>query len=114
MSATVSPLGTFYSSVKKRMTKPKLFTFLCALGVIAVTLSGCARPPLIIEPYATQIPDSATAPVIGYIVNTDTKKFHLPSCSKAEKINEKNKKIVTNSRDELLAKQYSPCGICKP
>ena len=49
-----------------------------------------------------------------YILNTNTRKFHLPSCSSAEDILPANRQDYTGSRDELIAQGYSPCGRCKP
>ena len=49
-----------------------------------------------------------------YILNTNTKKFHYPTCSSVSQMSKKNKKAVTASRDEIIADGYSPCGNCKP
>lgn len=49
-----------------------------------------------------------------YILNTNTKKFHYPTCNSVSQMAEKNKKAVTASRDEIIADGYSPCGNCKP
>jgi DNA-entry nuclease len=55
--------------------------------------------------------DSATQ---TYILNTNSKKFHLESCSSAEDIKESNKEIFTGNRQQLIDDGYSPCGSCKP
>lgn len=49
-----------------------------------------------------------------YIVNTNTKKFHNPSCSSVKDTSAKNRKEVTESRDTLVQQGYEPCGKCKP
>lgn len=49
-----------------------------------------------------------------YILNTSSKKFHDPGCSGAATIKEQNKQTYTGSRDDLIAEDYTPCGICKP
>lgn len=49
-----------------------------------------------------------------YILNTNTKKFHYSSCGSAKKIKDSNKDTYTGSRDELIARGYSPCGNCDP
>ncbi|MBQ9940583.1 MAG: MBL fold metallo-hydrolase [Clostridia bacterium] len=46
-----------------------------------------------------------------YALNTKSKKFHYPSCSKGPT---KNKEYFTGTRDELIAQGYSPCGSCNP
>ena len=62
-------------------------------------------------------PDSSLSPQDSqrdYILNTSTKKFHLPGCSSVEQMNEANRQDYTGSRDDLIALGYSPCGRCKP
>lgn len=49
-----------------------------------------------------------------YILNTNSKKFHRPSCKLARDISEKNKKNYSGSREELINRGYKPCGSCKP
>lgn len=58
---------------------------------------------------------ASTEPEIhSYVLNTNTMKFHLPSCSKAEQISEKNRKDYSGTRDDVLSMGYEPCGICEP
>lgn len=49
-----------------------------------------------------------------YIVNKNTKKFHLPDCSSVQRMKEKNRLEVTCTREELLDQGYQPCDNCKP
>lgn len=49
-----------------------------------------------------------------YILNVKNKKFHKPDCSAASDISSANKQDFTGIRDQLIARGYSPCGICKP
>ncbi|WP_303865351.1 DNA/RNA non-specific endonuclease [Senegalimassilia anaerobia] len=49
-----------------------------------------------------------------YILNVKNKKFHKPDCSAASDISSANKQDFTGTRDQLIAKGYSPCGIYKP
>lgn len=49
-----------------------------------------------------------------YILNVKNKKFHKPGCSAASDISNANKQDFTGTRDQLIARGYSPCGICKP
>lgn len=49
-----------------------------------------------------------------YILNTNSKKFHYPSCSSVDSMSEANKKKYTGTRDALIADGYDPCGRCKP
>lgn len=49
-----------------------------------------------------------------YVINRNTKKFHLPSCSSAGDISAENKAYFTGSREELIAAGYEPCKRCNP
>lgn len=49
-----------------------------------------------------------------YVLNTNTKKFHYPSCGSAGRIAAKNYAESNQSRDSLIAQGYSPCGNCDP
>lgn len=49
-----------------------------------------------------------------YILNTNTKKFHYPSCSSVKQMKVSNKKEYTGSRDDLIAQGYDPCKKCNP
>ena len=47
-----------------------------------------------------------------YILNTNSGKFHLPSCSSVDDMDESNKKEVSSTISEMEAQGYSPCGRC--
>lgn len=49
-----------------------------------------------------------------YVLNTNTGKFHYPSCSSVDEIKETNKSHYHGTRDELIEQGYSPCGRCHP
>ncbi len=49
-----------------------------------------------------------------YILNTNSKKFHSPSCSSVNKMAEKNKQEYSGDKNDLISQGYSACGICKP
>ncbi|MGI6506783.1 MAG: ComEC/Rec2 family competence protein [Saccharofermentanales bacterium] len=56
-----------------------------------------------------------TKPIgVTYIANKNTKKFHYPDCHSVTRMKESNKWYFTGTRDELIAKGYSPCGNCNP
>lgn len=58
--------------------------------------------------------DSDTANEDTYIVNTNTGKFHKPSCRSVKQMKESNKSERTTTRDELIAEGYEPCKNCNP
>lgn len=49
-----------------------------------------------------------------YVLNTNSKKFHLPDCSGAASMSPANRQDYTGTRQSLLDQGYSPCGTCKP
>lgn len=49
-----------------------------------------------------------------YVINTNTKKFHRPSCSSVGQMSDVNKKETDKSRDELISAGYEPCKRCSP
>lgn len=51
---------------------------------------------------------------LTYILNTNTRKFHVPSCSSVKKMSDTNKEIFKGIRENLTAEGYSPCKICNP
>ncbi|MDO4977999.1 MAG: DNA/RNA non-specific endonuclease [Eubacteriales bacterium] len=60
-------------------------------------------------------PGEKPEPVSGkYVLNENTKKFHVPSCGSVNQMAEGNRKYYDGSRDKLIADGYSPCGNCKP
>ena len=51
---------------------------------------------------------------LDYVLNTNTKKFHLPDCSSVSDMKDKNKQVYHGSREDLLTLGYEPCGNCHP
>lgn len=49
-----------------------------------------------------------------YVLNTSSKKIHLPDCSGVKNISSKNKKEYQGTKAELEKTGYTACGICKP
>ena len=62
-------------------------------------------------------PDSATSPdraVHDYVINTNTGKFHEPSCSSVKQIKDANRWDFTGTREEVIEMGYEPCKRCNP
>ena len=49
-----------------------------------------------------------------YVVNTNTGKFHYPSCSSADDIKAENRWDYHGTRDDLINMGYVPCKRCDP
>ena len=48
-----------------------------------------------------------------YILNTNNKKVHVPTCSSAKQMLDGNKKEYNGEIDDILAQGYVKCGICR-
>lgn len=49
-----------------------------------------------------------------YVLNTNTMKFHYPSCSSVDQMKEKNKEIYIGNREDIINMGYVPCKRCNP
>lgn len=75
------------------------------LALVLALTAGCgmfAAPPV------------QTAQQTTYILNLSTGKFHLPACPSVSQMKDSNKLAFTGSRENLLARGYSPCLRCGP
>lgn len=66
-----------------------------------------AAPPA--ETVSQEVPQGST-----YILNTNTKKFHIPSCSSVKQMKDSNKQEYTGSREDVISMGYDPCKRCYP
>lgn len=55
-----------------------------------------------------------TSAVRTYVLNTNSKKFHNPDCTGILHMKASNRQEITDTRENLIAQGYSPCGICNP
>lgn len=51
---------------------------------------------------------------VKYVLNTNSKKFHLPNKSCSNNIKEENRAETSKTKEVLLFEGYSACGTCKP
>ncbi len=54
------------------------------------------------------------APEQTYVLNTKTKKFHLPDCPSVEDMTPGNRQDVQDTREDLIQMGYAPCKRCNP
>ena len=74
-------------------------------------------PPVVVStPVLEPDPEPVIQEPVGtdYVLNTNTKKFHYPSCGSVKKMKDKNKDFFTGTRDEVISQGYDPCGNCHP
>lgn len=50
----------------------------------------------------------------AYVLNTNSKVFHLPSCRVVPRISPENYSTSNGSRTDIIGLGYSACGICHP
>ena len=83
-------------------------------GVLFNVYCYNVQPGIAID-YATgESWEAADVETAAYVLNTNTRKFHLPSCSVAERISDAYRAEYTGSREELIAQGYEACQRCKP
>lgn len=63
---------------------------------------------------STQAPTETEPTGQTYVLNTNTHKFHYPTCSSADDIKASNRKEYTGSREDVIAQGYVPCKRCNP
>ncbi len=118
--ATVEAVRAFQSDqrltadgIAGRMTVAALFA-----GSNVAVITPTATPSPTPRPTPTPRPASASysSPSSGttYVLNTNTGKFHRPSCSDVKKIKSYNRRDFTGTRSEVINMGYSPCGHCNP
>lgn len=64
-----------------------------------------APAPVVVTP----IPVSA-----GYVLNTNTMKFHYSWCSSVSEMSYRNRQDSYDSRESIIARGYVPCKRCNP
>lgn len=61
---------------------------------------------------AESAPAAGQTASVAYILNTSSKKIHMPTCSFVEKTDAENREETNKSLEELEADGYMPCGTC--
>ena len=64
---------------------------------------------VVAAPEKAEIPDGTT-----FVLNTNTRKFHLTTCSSVHEMKASNRSYTTKSAETLVNSGYKPCGKCKP
>ena len=49
-----------------------------------------------------------------YVYSINSTKFHHPNCPSVKRMNASNRRTVTATRQEMLARGFSPCSNCNP
>ena len=67
-----------------------------------------------ISPTTSEQTNGSSVSVADYVLNNNTQKFHLPSCSSVDDIKLSNREDYHGSREALITKGYIPCKRCNP
>lgn len=79
------------------------------------TPCGICKPYVIEKPKVDVVPSvNIDSKEVSYILNTNTKVFHYPSCRSVKQMSEKNKREFSGTSSEARNLGYKSCGICKP
>lgn len=91
------------------------------IDTLAPIIAETPEPEVTAVPAETQVPTETQVPVETpvpegktFILNTNTHKFHKPSCSSVEDMKDSNKAEFVGTRDEVIAMGYKSCGRCHP
>ncbi len=114
-----TPAGTYKMRIQISASASDIYKSKTIKKTIKVVVKPIKKPttPSIpdVEPEPEPEPTPPPATSGGnYVINTNTGKFHLPNCRSVSIMNESNKSYSNQSRDELVAAGYSPCGNCHP
>ena len=86
--------------------------------LVAQAMAATATPAPKAKVTATPKKAKATATPASakkrYVLNTNSKRFHLPSCSDAGRITPESKKTTITTREALIDQGYTPCQKCNP
>jgi len=80
------------------------------------TTSEPSQPVVVTPPEATPTPEVVNPVPVGtsFILNTNTHKFHYPTCGSVKQMSEKNKQAYTGNREDVISMGYVPCKKCRP
>lgn len=79
-----------------------------------VSINSATPAPTVEATASVAEEPNAQADVREYVLNTNSHKFHKPSCSSVNTMDASNRKDVTTTRDDLIAQGYEPCKRCNP
>lgn len=109
--------ATFNGAIRKYGWKVASYTIDDTL-VYGLKVTGAVKAVKTISSFRTTIKkyvsERASAKVKNYILNTNSRKFHLATCKDGNRTSAKNRRDVKCTRTSLIAMGYSPCKNCKP
>lgn len=118
------------SSTQKVRERPlwiRVLAIVCFAFILIGAISNLLKrvPHVSKEPSGTRLNENNAAeyaPDIGlpqaenieYTIDVHEKVFHIAGCSLVNQIKDTDRMLATVSRDEIIAKGYTPCEECHP
>lgn len=72
------------------------------------------KPTPTARPDPTHEPEATPETEHDYVLNTNTMKFHKPTCASVGDIKAGNREDYTGTRSSVIDMGYEPCGRCNP
>ena len=82
-------------------------------GTVVATSDGSTITFTTDKSVATVQTENKTETEKNYVLNTNSKKIHLPSCPSVSKMSDKNKSF-TSDYNKAISEGYTPCASCNP
>ena len=104
------------SSVQQMSPKNRQDTSMSYEEIISLGYSPCKncnpRPEGGMQMAAASMQSARSS--ASYVLNTNTRKIHMPNCSSVTEMKKKNRADTDKSYGELIAEGYEPCKKCNP
>lgn len=111
-AVTTTTAAETTTTTTKATTTTTTTTTTEATTTAAETTTAATEPP---APAQEETPaEQPAANVFTYVINSNTGKFHYPSCSSAKRISDANRSEYNGTREDLIAQGYTPCERCNP
>ncbi len=82
-------------------------------GTVVATSDGSTITFTTDKSTSTVQTENKTETEKNYVLNTNSKKIHLPSCPSVSKMSDKNKSF-TSDYNKAISEGYTPCASCNP
>lgn len=95
-----------------KISVPEIVAFSMLASETTDSENGLVNKSVSEDAIANPETEEETAQTVTYILNTNTHKFHTPTCSSVADMKEKNKQEFYGSFDEAVSLGYKPCQKC--
>ena len=128
-------LGIAMTPMEEQPEKPYVSNAVTVTTPVSITSSVPEEEPQTVVLPSEPVPSPTTEPVpspepnvsptpeptavitleqADYVLNTNSEKFHYPTCPSVGLMSEKNKQFFIGTRDEVIEQGFDPCQNCNP